>query len=289
MTGPAPGGAGQGPPPEYDRRSERRSARHTAERRYRSDRPARGILPAVLVIVVVIAAMAVSTSSGGLAATVTTGPATTFGPATMTTATGPPSASAPGSALLVVKQDGNVALVALFCVGPKGGVILGLPGITLLRFGDRFVRLAQAYSPESPATLAEPVADALAVPLGAVASVEWSDLRAVLAGAASDIKLPEGLDQQGADAGAVSAVLAALLSGGGGDAGAGGWWARAAIQGEADGFRAAVAAELALAAGKPWAGLALTGTVVGYDTGATYLEPDLQKAISVLSGTGAGS
>jgi hypothetical protein len=189
----------------------------------------------------------------------------------------------------VVKQDGNVALVALFCAGPKGGVVLGLPGITLLRAGDRFVRLAEAYSPASPAIMAQPVADALAVPLGAVASIEWSDLRAVLAGAAGEVRLPEGLDPQGADAGAVSAVLAALLNAGNDAGAAGAWWGQAALQGETDAFRAAVAAEVAVAAAKPWAGLALTGTVVDYGAGATYLEPDLRKAIGVLSGTGTGS
>jgi hypothetical protein len=316
--GPAPGGTGPDGPGGYDGRSERRSSRHDIGRRHRSDRLGRGILPAFLAIVVVVAVMvlwsplapelgqspsaqgstttaAATVSSAGPSATVTTGgplttsgPGTTSGPATTTAIAGTP-ASTPGSALLVVKQDGNVALVALLCAGAKGGVVLGLPGITLLRSGDRFVRLAQAYSPDSPATLAQPVADALAVPLGAVAAIEWSDLRVALTGAAGDFKLPEGLDPQGADAGAVSAVLAALLNAGNGAGAAGSWWGQAALTGEVDGFRAAVNAEITSAAGKPWAGQALIGTVVDYGAGATYLEPDLQKAIGVLSETRPGN
>jgi hypothetical protein len=183
-----------------------------------------------------------------------------------------------------------VALVALFYAGPKGGIVLGMPGITLLRSGSRFVRLAQAYSPESPAALATPVADALAVPNGAVASIEWSALRTVLAGGAGNVKLPEALDPQGADAGAVSAVLAATLSRGDAKGGAAGaWWAQPSLEGEADGFHAALAAALASAAGKAWVGQALTGTVVEYDAGAAYLEPDLQGAKGLLSGTGGAS
>jgi hypothetical protein len=312
-SGAAPGGVGQGSPGGYARRSERRSSRRNAERRHRSERLGRGILPALLAIVVVVAVMVLwsplvpaageSPSGRGstttVAATVppavpsvtvtTGGPAATSGPATTTATTAGAPTSTPGSALLVVKQDGNVALVALFCAGPKGGVVLGLPGITLLRSGDRFVPLAQAYSPDSPAALAQSIAGALAVPLGAVAAIEWSDLRAALASAAVAVNLPEGLDQQGADAGAISAVLAALLNGGNHAGAAGAWWGQAALQGETDAFRAALAAEIALAAGKPWAGQALTGTVVNYGDGAAYLEPDLQKASGVLSGTGTGN
>jgi hypothetical protein len=287
MSGPAPDGAGPGPPDGYDRRSERRTSRHNAERRHRSERLGRGILPAFLAMVVVVAVMVLWSPLAP-----DSGQSPSRGSTTTIAATGSsagPSASTPGSALLVVNQDGNVALVALFCAGPKGGLVLGLPGITLLRSGDRFMALAQAYVRDSPATLAQPVADALAVPLGAVAAIEWSDLRAALAGAAGGAELPEGLDPEGADAGAVSAVLAALLNGSNGAGAAGAWWGQAALAGEVDGFRNAVAAEIALAAGNPWAGQALTGAVVHYGAGAAYLEPDLQKAAGVLTGRGAGS
>jgi hypothetical protein len=162
-----------------------------------------------------------------------------------------------------------------------------MPGITLLRSEDRFVELADADSAGSPIAVAAIIARAFAVPPGAVASIEWSDLRSALGAGAGGAKLPEGLDPQGADAGAVSAVLAATLSGAQAAAvAAGAWWGQAALNGEADGFRAAVTAAIASAAGKTWAGRALTGTVVQYSPGKAYFEPDVQTAISLLAGGG---
>jgi hypothetical protein len=288
-SGLDPGGVEQRGPGGYVRRTERRSARRRDERRSRSDRPGRGMLAALVAIVVVVA---VAVLWSPLVPEVGHGLPAQGGASTTaaTTASTVPSAPAPGSALLVVKQDGKVTFVALFYAGPKGGIVLGMPGITLLRSGARFVPLAQAYSPESPAALATPVADALAVPPGAVASIEWRELRTILAGAAGDVKLPEGLDPRGADAGGVSAVLAATLGRGEATGGAAGpWWEQAAIEGEADGFHSAMAAALASAAGRAWVGQVLTGTLVEYGAGETYLEPDLQAAKGVLSGTGGAS
>ena len=259
--------------------------RHRAEHTDRSERLGRGILPAVLAIVIVVAVMWVwspfapeietSTTAGGPASA--GGPATTV--ATVSTSV-PVSTSAPspsGSALLVITQDGRAVVVALFVGGPKGGVVLVMPGITLLRSGDRFVELSQAYSADAPASLAAPVAEALAVPSAAVAA------------AAGDATLPERLDAQGADAGAVSAVLAASLAKAPAGGGAGGWWAQAALQGEAGAFRASLEAAVTSTAGKVWMGQAITGFVAAYDTGGSYLEPDLQAAKAALAGTGAGS
>jgi hypothetical protein len=84
-------------------------------------------------------------------------------------------------------------------------------------------------------------------------------------------------------------VLAATLNGAQAAAGAtGDWWEQAALKGEVDGFRAAVTAAAASAAGKTWGGRALAGTVVEYSPGKAYLEPDVQRAIGLLTG-GAGS
>ena len=189
----------------------------------------------------------------------------------------------------MITQDGKTAVVALFLAGPKGGVVLGMPGIMLLRSGDRFVELSQAYSPETPTALAAPVAEALAVPPAAVASIEWSELRAALAAAAGGAALPGGLDPTGADAGAVSAVLAATLTKAPPGGGADGWWAQATLQGEADAFRASVQAAIASMGGTAWMGQAIKGTVATYATGEAYLEPDLQAAKAVLAGAGVGS
>lgn len=260
--------------------------RHHAGRKHRSDRPVRGIISALAAIVVVVAVMVLWSPLTGSVTTTspTVGPATTMN----TTATAL-SASPAGSAILVVRQGGKAAIVALFCAGQGGGLVLGMPGITLLRSEDRFVELADAYSPGSPPAVATPIARAFAVPPGAVASIEWSDLRSALGDGAGGAKLPAGLDPKGADAGAVSAVLAATLSGAQAAAGAAGaWWGQAALEGEADGFRAAVTAAVVSTAGETWAGGALTGAVVEYSPGKTYLEPDVQTAISLLARGGGG-
>jgi hypothetical protein len=307
-AGPAPAAPGQDASDGYGRRSERRTARHRAERSHRSERLGRGILPALAAIIVVVAVMwlwspfapdlQTSTTVGGPATTggpgatsaavPTSGPVTTSAAVATSPSTTAPPAGPSGSALLVITQDGKATVVALFLAGPKGGVVLGMPGITLLRSGDGFVQLAQAYSPDSAAALAAPVAEALAVPSAAVASIEWTGLRAALAAAAGDTKLPEGLDPQGADAGAVSAVIAATLNKAqAGGAATAGWWGQATLQGQVDAFRASVNAAIVSAGGKPWVGQAITGSVATYGTGETYLEPDLQAAKGLLAGTGA--
>ena len=307
-SGATPQSPGQDGSNAAESRSERRTARHRAEHVRVPDRLGRGILPAVLAIVVVAAVMWLwspfapelrtsataggPASSGGSATTVavvtTSAPVSTSTPTSTSPASTTPPASPSGSALLVITQDGKAAVVALFVAGSKGGAVLGIPGIALLRSGDRFVELSQSYSPDAPAALAAPVAEALSVPSPAVASVEWSGLRAALA-AAGGTTLPERLDPQGADAGAVSAVLAAALTKAPAGGGSDGWWMRATLQGDADAFRASVGAGLASAGGKPWMGQAVTGSVATYDSGETYLEPDLQAAKAVVAGTGVGS
>ncbi len=202
---------------------------------------------------------------------------------TVTTEAVPPAVA--GSGLLVVTQNGDTALVALFRAGPNGGVVLGMPGVTLLRSEDRFVRLADAYSPEALDALARPVAGVLGVPEGAVAAIEWSGLGPALAGAVSGGGLPEELDPQGADAGVLAAVLAAALNEGGSTAAK--WWQGVRLAGDADGFRAALEGAALAAAGSGWTGLALTGDLVEYAAGSAYWEPDVQAARTALAGTGA--
>lgn len=233
---PTPGGPGKEGAGRRARRSELRSIRHHAGRHHRRDRPVRGIISALAAIVVVVAVMVLwspltpeigpSGQVTGPTTVTTAGSVTTAaatdGTATTTNATVTPSASPAGSAVLVVQQGSKAVIVALFHAGRGGGLVLGMPGITLLRSEDRFVELEDAYSPGSPAALAVPIARAFAVPPGAVASIEWGDLRSALGDGAGGAKLPDGLDPKGADAGAVSAVLAATLGGDQAAAGAAG-------------------------------------------------------------------
>ncbi len=194
-----------------------------------------------------------------------------------------------GAALLVVLQGGSPAVFALVSGGPDRGVVLGMPSVTLLRVGDRFERLADVYtSPDDLSGPEQAVSDVLDASIAAVASIEWSDLRQAVTGAVGGSGLPEELDGQGADAGAVAAVLAGALSAQhAGSVAAGGWLADAHVGGDRDAFLASLEAESASMTAGGWEGQAITGRHVEYAPGAAYLEPDVQAAKSILAGTSA--
>ncbi len=145
-----------GPPSPHGESPQRRSARYARDRRRRRERRGRGIVAGVLAIVVVAAVAVLSSplvpdqwpaetaeegsaTTAAVTASTAVGPSTVAGPGpNVTVSTGLPRTSVAGSALLVVTQDGKPALVALFYAGPKGGAVLGMPGVTLFRSGDRF-------------------------------------------------------------------------------------------------------------------------------------------------------
>ena len=174
----------------------------------------------------------------------------------------------------------------LVSAGPKGGVVLGLPGVTLLRSGDRFTQLATLYIPDQPEALEQTLADALGVAVGAVASLNWGDLRGALAASGIEPLPAQRLDRKDGNAGQVAQAVAAAMGKSGVNAAAP-VFEGVSLAGDADGFRTAVAVALRAAQVTGWAGEAVTGTLVdGSDF--TYLEPDIKRARSVLAGTGAG-
>jgi hypothetical protein len=128
--------------------------------------------------------------------------------------------------------------------------------------------------------------DALAVPVGAVASVKWSELRAALASEGTEPLPPLQLDAKDGNAGQVAEALAAAF-GERSVEGGGPVWKGLPLAGDGDGFRAAVGAALVVEQGSGWAGRAVAGTLV--ENGwRTYFEPDITTARSVLAGRGAG-
>ena len=276
-----------GPPSGRDSRSERRSVRRHAQRRRRASRLFSAVAPALLVLVAVAVLFPLLVSpgpgerTGG--ATPTTAPAGTNA-ATATSAT--TTTASPGSALLVVEQDGTAMALALVFTGPNGGVVLGVPGLTLLRSGDRFTQLSRLYVADKQQALAQSLADALAVPVGAVASAKWSDLRAALAGEGIDPLPPERLDAKDGSAAQVAEALAAAFSKHGANAGEPAW-KELPLAGDGDGLRAALGAALLAEQGAGWAGRAVAGTLV--ENGRlTYIEPDVTAARSALAGTEEG-
>jgi hypothetical protein len=280
-------------------RSERRSFRHHAERRRRAGRLFQELAPAAALILVLAVMFPLLASPGqqgeGAGGTPAVLPDTTL--ASDTTAVGTAAnggsgasasapASPPGSALLVIEQNGAAASVALLFAGPKGGLVLALPGVTLLRSGDRFAQIARLYAPDKRRDLAQPLADVLAVPVGAVASVEWSDLRDALANKGIDPLPSEPVDPKDADTAELANALATMLGKrdtNGGDLG----WDDGRLAGDVEGFGAAVHAALLAAQGNGWTGQAVTGTLVASGD-VTYLEPDVKTARSALVAMGAG-
>ncbi len=274
-AGPTPQGPGG--------RVERRSDRYAAGRRYRPEKPGRGVVPA-LVAVVVVLAVAVLSSPFFAGRSSSSGRPAQNASSVSTTASLPSTAS--GDALLVVTQDGRPVLAELFHTGNGKRVILGIPGISIFRSADGFSRLAELYGQERPEAVAGSVAAALDVPPTAVAAVEWRGLQSVLSDGAGSPRFPESLDPMGADAGAVAAVLAAA-SGPGADGRTETpvWWRAAALTGQDAAFRAALDATAGAKSGDAWTGLALPGVMRDYGDGA-YFEPDLQVARSILAGAG---
>ena len=273
-----------GPPSGRDSRSERRSVRRHAQRRRRASRLFSAVAPALLVLVAVAVLFPLLVSpgpgerTGG--ATPTTAPAGTSG-ATVTTVP-----ASPGNALLVVEQDGTAKALALVFTGPNGGVVLGVPGLTLLRSGDRFTQFFRLYVADKQQALAQSLADALAVPVGAVASAKWSDLRDALAGEGIDPLPPEQLDAKDGNAAQIAEALAAAFNRHVVTAGEP-VWKELPLAGDGDGLRAALGAALLAEQGAGWAGRAVAGTLV--ENGRlTYIEPDITTARSVLAGTGEG-
>ena len=270
-----------------DSRSQRRLVRRQAQRRRRSGRIFLAVAPAaaVIAIIAVLFPLLASPGQGEEAGGVTTGPVAASG-ATATTAASISVATPPGNALLVIEQDGAAVALALVSAGQNGGVVLGLPGVMLLRSGDRFAQLAQLYGQDQHQAVAGAVADALAVPVGAVASVDWVDLRVALTNEGIEPLPPLQLDAKDGRTATIAEALAAAFSKR--EAGAGApLWNELSLAGDVDRFRAAAGAALLAAEGTGWTGHAVIGTLV-QNAELVYLEPDIKTARSVLTSTDTG-
>jgi hypothetical protein len=252
---------------------------------------------AVIAITAVLFPLLASPGQGEKAGGATTGPvaasgatATTATTATTvtasTTAASTSGATPSGNALLVIEQDGAAVALALVSAGQNGGVVLGLPGVMLLRSGDRFAQLAQLYGQHQQQAVVGAVADALAVPVGAVASVDWVDLRVALTNEGIERLPPLHLDAKDGDTAAIAEALAAAFSKRWAGAGAP-LWNELSLAGDADRFRAAAGAALLAAEGTGWTGNAVIGTLV-QNAELIYLEPDIKTARSVLTSTDTG-
>lgn len=263
--------------PGYHSRSERRSTRRLARRRRQTTRVLYIVAPVMVAVVTVAVLFLVFGGSSG--------DGSSTGPTTSTTSGGIEGASA----LLVLKQDAVTTSALLLYPGPPGGVVLGIPGLTLLRSGHGFSTVTAlgdvgGEDGKGGSTLARAVSDALGVPVAASASVEWAKFRAVLEGAGIGPLPPVALDPNGADVARTAEALALFLSHADSQSRTD-LWERVTLGGEVAGFKEAAATAMQSVGTSAWFGAAVGGRVAGEAEGR-YLEPDIPLAKGALAGSG---
>jgi len=186
---------------------------------------------------------------------------------------------------LVVEQDGTALALVVLRPAEQGGVVLGIPGSTLLKVTTAFKTVADLHGAGDPAVLAEAVAEALTVPIGPIASVEWASLSAAVGD--SDDAGPLSGEVVDADETARAtvdavAVLLGRITDGGADP-----WQGLHLRGDAEGLEAGFVSAAADATGS-WTTLVLPGRVREGE-GFQYYEPDLDRLAAALSGGGPGA
>jgi hypothetical protein len=227
-------------------------------------------VPVVVLLAVVVVLLAVYGGQGGEDSAATT--LTTVG-----------RQQAEGSGLLFVEDGDALPWVVLLEPWDSGGVILVVPGITLLESDGAFQTLADIYKSVGTNTAKAALVEALEMPLGPAASVEWSALQAAAAAVhvegLADVTSGSGQGEAESLAAAVRTLVSETASDGTVSP-----WEDMHLQGEAAEFLAAIRVDRLSMADSVWTAGVLTGrTVDGEDF--TYLEPDLQTAKSLLAVT----
>lgn len=253
----------------YRSRLERRTAKRAVRRRQVSTKMWRAIVPVAALLALVIILLIAFGGGGG------EDPAK----GTATTLAAEPKA---GSGLLVLEQEDGVPEVLLLHPTGGSGVVLAIPGITLLKTAKGFKTIAEIHESGEAGALQTALAEAFGVAVGPAASVKWPELRdAMLSAGLTDLPAV-ALSLEGAEAEPVAKVALEFLGSAGSEPGAQAWES-VSLSGDAAGFREAVAANVeALADG--WSAVALSGLLVE-GIGFKYLEPDAEEARALLGGS----
>lgn len=241
-----------------------------AARKARRRRVANRIwLAAIPVVVIVIIVMVLLSLFGGLG-----------GETVLVTTTTVPSVPAAGSGLLLVEEGDSVQLAVLLQPWDEGGAVLGVPGITLVEGGGVFQTISEVFLTDGTGGVADRLSEALAMPIGPSATVDWAALRAGMNSAGVG-GVPEG--GLSYSPGAILPVVEALrtfvavhVSGQGSDL-----WDGLKLGGNKRGFIDAVEIDARSMAGIDWEATELGGTVVSGD-GFVYLEADFEEARNLL-------
>jgi hypothetical protein len=253
----------------YRSRLERRTARRAVRRRQVSTKMWRAMVPVVALLAIVVILLIAFGGGGG------DDPAQ----GTATTLAVEPKA---GSGLLVVEQEDGVPEVLLLHPTGGSGVVMAIPGITLLKTAEGFKTVAELHESGEPGALQTALAEAFGVAVGPAATVEWLQLRdAMLSAGIADVPAV-ALSMEGTDAESVAQVALDFLGTAGSEPGAQAWES-VSLSGDGAGFREAVAANVEVLA-DGWSAVALSGSLAE-GIGFKYLEPDAAEARALLGGS----
>ncbi len=260
----------------YRHRTERRSARRAARRRKRVARLSLVAGPVVVAILVIVALLVFLG-----------GPESTSGAETTTTTVTAAPNEAGGGSVLLVEQGEEVPAAVLLLPEQAGGFVLAIPGNTLLRTESGFKTPTELHASDQEEALRTALAEDLGVEIGAVAWLQWSELRGALGETGQAGSLPAELETTGESAGLVAEAVVAVLGAGqkGGEAVV---WDQIEMAGDADGFRAnAKLLSASISDAGPTVAV-LPGKVVE-GVGFEYFEPDLKQARALLGGESPGA
>lgn len=253
----------------YRSRLERRTAKRAVRRRQVSTKMWRAVVPvAALLIIVIILLIAFGGGGGGEPAR----------------GTAPTLAVEPkaGSGLLVLEQEEGVPEVLLLHPTGGSGLVMALPGITLLKTAKGFKTIAELHESGDAGVLQTALAEAFGVAAGPSATVKWPELRdAMLSAGLTDVPAV-ALSMEGAEAKSVAQMVLDFLGTAGSEPGAQAWQS-VSLSGDGAGFREAVAANVEVLAGG-WSAVALSGSLVE-GIGFKYLEPNAEEARALLGGS----
>lgn len=256
----------------YDARTERRTVRGAARRRKARTKLWLVAGPAVVVIAAVVVLLVLLGGPDEEGAVVAT--STTLLPA----ATG-------GADLLVIKEGVSTPILAVVQSREDGGLVLGLPGVTLLKTAEGFKTLSEMATGGEAELLESALEQELVVEIDAQATVPWPDLRDVMAAAGVTDLPASSLSSSNGDALSVARAMLALLEMGGTESRA--VWEGLELEGDASDLRVDMSEAAASAGAGGWTAAAVSGRIVTGE-GFEYLEPEIDRARVLLAGPTGG-
>jgi len=185
-----------------------------------------------------------------------------------------------GSALMIVEEGSTLAFVVVLHPWDSGGVVLGVPGLTLLENDGVFETLDQIYAGERRDRVKEILSEEVDMPLGPAVAVEWSELQIAMRTALVDGAPNGALTMEEGEALVLAQVVRAFVGEYVSDLGLTAW-VELRMTGEATEVRQAVSVDADSMSANVWTAGSLGGEWVRGE-GFVYLEPDIEEAETLL-------